>query len=109
MLDDGELLTAAIDLIPESFAIDILADARNEGFSSISFTAASTGLNRSTIERVLATVTTREDDPTWQRLGTAAQLDACFPERNGIGCWDLLDELGLTTVYVKHDRPVPDP
>lgn len=92
--------TDALDLLPEAWHDDIAADAAGQG-CALGYAVASGGLRTKTIARVLAHFAAREDDPDWQAMSLGQQLDEAFPEYNGIGSWDLLDELGVTTVCVR--------
>lgn len=92
-------LDLALDLLPEAWHDDITADAASQG-CRVGYTAAADGLRAATIERVQRHFAARENDKDWQALGTGRQLDECFPSYNGIGWPDLLDELGIATVYV---------
>lgn len=89
----------ALDLLPEAWHDDIAADARSQG-CTVGYTTASTGLRAETIARVQRHFAARKDDADWQAMSAGQQLDECFPQYNGIGSFELLDELGLTTVYV---------
>lgn len=92
-------LDDALDLIPEAWHDDIANDAESQG-CDVSYAVASGGLRTETIERVQRHFAAREDDADWQALSAGQRLDECFPQYNGIGSPELLDELGLTTVYV---------
>lgn len=92
-------LDDALDLLPEAWHDDIADDSAGQG-CTLGYTAAADGLRTETIERVQRIFAEREGDADWQALGAGQQLDEVFPSYNGIGSWDLLDELGITTVYV---------
>ncbi|MFM9378581.1 hypothetical protein [Gordonia sp. VNK21] len=92
-------LDLALDLLPEAWHDDIANDAESEGYR-VGYTAAAGGLRTATIRRVQRIVAEREGDADWESMGHGRQLDEVFPDYNGIGSWDLLDELGITTVYV---------
>lgn len=95
-------LDDAVDLIPEAWHDDIAADAKSQG-ATVSYTAAAGGLLTETIRRVQRTFAERAGDPAWERMSAGQQLDEIFPEYRGIGALDLLDELGLVTVYHQRD------
>lgn len=92
-------LDDALDLLPEAWAGDIADDAAGQG-CRVGYTAAAGGLRTETIARVQRHFAEREDDAGWQAMSPGQQLDEVFPDYNGIGTWDLLAELGITTVYV---------
>ncbi|WP_341257809.1 hypothetical protein [Gordonia malaquae] len=95
----GATLQDALDLIPEAWHDDIAADAESQG-RDVSYAIAHGGLRTETIERVQQHFAAREDNADWQALSAGQQLDECFPAYCGIGWPDLLDELGVVTVYV---------
>ncbi|MGI6795731.1 hypothetical protein [Gordonia sihwensis] len=92
-------LDLALDLLPEAWHDDITADAASQG-CRVGYTAAADGLRAATIERVQRIFAEREDDADWQAMSPGQQLDEVFPAYNGIGWPDLLDELGIASVYV---------
>lgn len=92
-------LDDALDLLPEAWHDDIVAAAASQG-CTLGYTAAAGGLRTATIRRVQQHFAARENDEDWQALSAGQRLDEAFPDCNGIGSWDLLDELGITTVYV---------
>ena len=96
-------LADAVDLIPEAWADEIADDAAGQG-CTLSYTAATAGLRVETIRRVQRTFAERAADPDWEAMSDGQQLDGAFPEYNGLGWPDLLDELGLVTVYHLRDR-----
>lgn len=96
-------LADAVDLIPEAWHDDIAADAAAQ-VATVSYTAAAGGLRTETIRRVRRHFAVRGDDADWERMSAGQQLDECFPDYNGIGWPDLLDELGITPVYLLRDR-----
>ncbi|MFT3662547.1 MAG: hypothetical protein QM809_14560 [Gordonia sp. (in: high G+C Gram-positive bacteria)] len=53
-----------------------------------------------TVRRVHTHHDRRAGEPDWEQLSQGARVDECFPEYNGIGSHELLDELGLSPVYV---------
>lgn len=91
-------LYEALDLLPEAWAEDIAVDAEGEG-CSVSYVEAPSGLCVATVERVREHFAAREDDEDWQRMSPGQQLDEVFPEYGGIGALELLDELGIVSVY----------
>lgn len=91
-------LSDALDLLPEAWAGDIADDAAGQG-CDVSYAIARSGLRTVTIERVRRHFAAREDDMDWLAKSPGQQLDEVFPEYNGVGWPDLLDELGITTVY----------
>ena len=93
-------LADAVEIIPEAWAIDIAADAQG---ADVSYTAAANGLRTETIRRIQSIFAARADDPDWEHLSEGQRLDEVFPDYNGIGWPDLLDELGLVTVYHQRD------
>lgn len=96
-------LSDAVDLIPEAWHDDIAADAESQG-ATVSYTAAADGLRTETIRRIQSIFAARADDPDWEHLSEGQRLDEVFPDYNGIGWPDLLDELGITPVYLLRDR-----
>lgn len=92
-------MAAALELVPEAWIADIVADATAEG-AIVAFTAASSGLRTDVIDRIDAARTARDGDPAWESLTDGQRLDELFPTYNGIGAFDLLNELGVTPVYV---------
>lgn len=92
-------LDDALDLLPEAWAGDIADDAASQD-CDVSYAVATGGLRTETIERVQRHFADREVDNDWQELSQGQQLDECFPSYGGIGWPDLLDELGVVTVYV---------
>ncbi len=96
----GDLLTDAIDLIPEPWHEDILADAQTQG-CAVAYVPAPTGPNAETVHRVQAYFADRHDDPAWWALPDGQRLDDCFPDHHGVGSWELLDALGITAEYVE--------
>ncbi len=96
-------LADAVEIIPETWADDIAADAVSQG-CSVSYTAATSGLRTETIRRIQSIFAARADDPDWEHLSEGQRLDEVFPDYNGIGWPDLLDELGITPVYLLRDR-----
>ncbi|MGB3696260.1 MAG: hypothetical protein WBA05_02395 [Gordonia sp. (in: high G+C Gram-positive bacteria)] len=95
-----DYFSIACDLVPEAWFLDILEDAISEGYELVMLATASTGLHIDVIQRVLDHCNAREGDDDWHNLSHGQQLDECFPDYHGIGSWELLDELGLTSVYV---------
>lgn len=91
-------LDDALDLIPGAWHDDIAADAASQD-CSVGYAVATSGLRTGTIEQVQQHLAAREDDADWQALSAGQQLDEVFPSYGGIGSCDLLDELGITTVY----------
>ncbi len=91
-------LTDALDLLPEAWADDIAADAVSQG-CSVSYTAATSGLRTETIARIHRHYAARTGDADWEAMSEGQRLDECFPQYNGIGALDLLDELGIVSVY----------
>ena len=96
-------LADALDLLPDAWADEISADAEAQG-CTVSYTAAAAGLRAEAIARIQRTFAERDGDPDWQDLSEGQRLDECFPDYNGIGWPDLLDELGITPVYLLRDR-----
>ncbi|ANI91223.1 hypothetical protein [Dietzia timorensis] len=94
----GATLQDAVDLIPEAWHDDIAADAESQD-CDVCYAVSTGGLRAGTIERVQRYFAEREADADWQALSQGQQLDECFPAYCGIGWPDLLDELGITTVY----------
>ncbi len=93
----------AVEIIPETWADELAADAASQG-CTVSYAAAADGLRTETIARIQRHYAARADDPAWERMSAGQQLDECFPDYNGIGWPDLLDELGITPVYLLRDR-----
>ena len=96
MTDDK--LTAAVDLVPEAWHIDIENDARSQG-CTVRYVPAPAGLRTETIRRVQRLVADRDGDPAWEALSEGQKLDEVFPAYRGIGVWSLLDELGVVAEY----------
>ena len=96
-------LADSVDLLPEAWHDELAADAAGQG-CTLSYTAATAGLRVETIRRVQRTFAERAADPDWEAMSDGQQLDGAFPEYNGLGWPDLLDELGLVTVYHLRDR-----
>ncbi|MGB6244659.1 hypothetical protein [Gordonia sp. (in: high G+C Gram-positive bacteria)] len=96
-------LADAVDLIPEAWADEIADDAAAQG-CTLSYTAATSGLRVETLRRVQREFVDRAGEPDWEEMGDGQRLDALFPRHNGIGIWELLDELGITPVYLLRDR-----
>lgn len=86
-------LDDAVDLIPEAWHEELA------GHRTLRYAAATGGLRTETIRRVQRHFAAREDDPDWLAMPLGQQLDECFPRYNGIGSFELLDELGVVTVY----------
>ncbi|NDK90423.1 hypothetical protein GYA93_12660 [Gordonia desulfuricans] len=95
----GATLQDAVDLIPEAWHDDIANDAESQG-CDLSYAVSSSGLRTETVTRIRRHFAAREADADWQALSAGQQLDECFPSYGGIGWPELLDELGITTVYV---------
>lgn len=91
-------LADAVEIIPDAWHEDISADAASQG-AIVTYAAAAGGLRADTIRRVQRHFAARECDADWHALNAGQQLDECFPQYNGIGALDLVDELGLVTVY----------
>lgn len=91
-------LADAVDLIPEAWHDEIAADAASQG-CTVSYTAVASGLRTETIHRIQRALAKRVDEPAWQTLSEGQRLDLLFPQYRGIGAWELLDELGVATVY----------
>lgn len=95
-------LTDALDLLPDAWHDDIAADAESQG-TTVSYTAATGGLRTETIRRIQRHYAERAGDPAWETLSEGQRLDQIFPHYRGVGALDLLDELGLVTVYHLRD------
>lgn len=91
-------LADAVDLLPEAWHDELAADAAGQG-CTLSYTAAAGGLRTATIVNIQRHYAERGDDADWQELSDGQRLDECFPQYCGIGALDLLDELGVVTVY----------
>lgn len=100
MIDASALFHQAVDLIPEAWHVDFEHDAHEQGFESAGYTSAAGGLRNATIRRVLDHFAARAGDRDWGSMSHGQQLDECFPEYDGIGSFELLDELGIVSVYV---------
>ncbi|GAB04568.1 hypothetical protein GII30_22220 [Gordonia amarae] len=103
MTTDDELLDAAVDLLPEAWHDDILADAQSQD-CTVRYVAAPDGPNAATIARVLDHFDDRDDDPDWWAMSEGQRLDECFPP-HGVGSWELLDALGIAAAYVALSDP----
>lgn len=91
-------LADAVDLLPEAWHDELAADAAGQG-CTLSYTAAAGGLRTATIVNIQRHYAERGDDADWQALSDGQRLDECFPQYCGIDALDLLDELGVVTVY----------
>ncbi|KJR05085.1 hypothetical protein [Gordonia sihwensis] len=94
-------LADAVDLIPEAWHDDIAADAAGQG-CTLSYTAATSGLRVERIRRVQRTFAERAGDADWEAMSVGQRLDEVFPDYNGIGSGELLDELGIVTAYTSY-------
>ena len=95
-------LADAVDLLPEAWHDELAADAAGQG-CTLSYTAAAGGLRTATIVNIQRHYAGCAGDPDWEALSEGQRLDQVFPEYNGVGALDLLDELGLVTVYHLRD------
>lgn len=85
-------LADAIDLLPDAWHAGIVADAASQG-ATVSYTAAACGLRTETIARIKERLATHDGD-------VGALLDSLFPQYNGIGAFEFLEEIGVAPVYL---------
>ncbi|MFT3663233.1 MAG: hypothetical protein QM809_18275 [Gordonia sp. (in: high G+C Gram-positive bacteria)] len=83
-----DLLTEALDLLPEAWADEIAADAAGQGYDVV-YVEAPDGLRTDVVRRLRDTLD----------VVTGDRLDEAFPEYHGIGSGELLDALGIVATY----------